>query len=295
MRPRRRRPGEGSRAGRGRAAVLAVALAAGLAGCAGATSVLEDFVPEEQRELIGRVGAAAMPMSAEMEVEIGRSVAGTVVAREPILDDEALQRYVELVGHAVAQQSPRRDEIRFHFAVLDEDEVNAYAAPGGYVFVTRGALEAMESEAELAAVLAHEIAHVDARHVVEEIRRADVFRVVREEADLTGEVLERITGAGSSLLFTGLSRGDEMEADSLGVLYAAATGYRADALVRFLERLETMEADPARAGRLRQLRSTHPATADRIGAVNRILEAHGLRGRGVLLEDRFRERSSSVP
>jgi beta-barrel assembly-enhancing protease len=266
-----------------------------LGGCSGGLGSLEDMLSPERRGALARVGAAAMPMSTEMEVDIGRSVAGTVVAREPILDDEPLQRYVELVGHAVAQQSPRRGELRFHFAVLDEDEVNAYAAPGGYIFITRGSLEVMESEAELAAVLAHEIAHVDGRHVVEEIRRADVYRTVQEEADLGGEVLERITGVGSSLLFTGLSRGDEMEADSLAILYTAATGYRPDALLTFLERLSRMADDPGQAGRLRQLRSTHPPAEDRIEAVGRILTGSGLEGRGLLLEDRFRERTTPSP
>jgi beta-barrel assembly-enhancing protease len=266
-----------------------------LGGCAGGLGSLEDMLSPERREALARVGAAAMPMSTEMEVDIGRSVAGTVVAREPILDDEPLQRYVELVGHAVAQQSPRRGELRFHFAVLDEDEVNAYAAPGGYIFITRGSLEVMESEAELAAVLAHEIAHVDARHVVEEIRRADVYRTVQEEADLGGEVLERITGVGSSLLFTGLSRGDEMEADSLAILYTAGMGYRPDALLTFLERLSRMADDPGQAGRLRQLGSTHPPAEDRIEAVGRILADSGLAGRGLLLEDRFRERTTRSP
>lgn len=272
-----------------------VAGLAALVGCAGGLPSLDDVLSPERRELVGRLGAAAMPMSTEMEVDIGRSVAGTVVAREPILDHDELQRYVELVGHAVAQQSPRRGELRFHFAVLDEDEVNAYAAPGGYIFITRGALEVMESEAELAAVLAHEIAHVDAKHVVEEIRRADAFRVVQEEADLSGEVLERVTGVGSSLLFTGLSRGDEMEADSLAILYAGATGYRPDALVHFLERLQEMEADPARAGRLRQLGSTHPDSGERVEAARRILASSGLGGRGLLLDDRFRERVALSP
>jgi beta-barrel assembly-enhancing protease len=281
--------------GRRSAGILTLLGLVVLVGCAGGLGSLDDMLSPERRQALARIGAAAMPMSTEMEVDIGRSVAGTVVAREPILDEEPLQRYVELVGHAVAQQSPRRGELRFHFAVLDEDEVNAYAAPGGYIFITRGTLEVMESEAELAAVLAHEIAHVDSRHVVEEIRRADVFRTVQDEADLSGEVLERVTGVGSSLLFTGLSRGDEMEADSLAILYTAATGYRPDALLTFLERLSRMADDPGQAGRLRQLGATHPPAGDRIEAVGRILTASGLGGRGLLLDDRFRERTSRSP
>lgn len=239
-------------------------------------------------DALGRMGAAALPISPAKETEIGRGIAATLVGRFHLVDDQSLTQYVNLVGHAVAQQSSRPGEVAFSFGVLDSDDINAFAAPGGYVFITRGALHAMRDEAELAAVLAHEVAHVDARHVVDEIRRADVLGTVRDEAQLEGPILDRIAEVGSSALFTGLSRSDEMEADSLGMLYAAATGYRPGALLGFLERLAG-EYDAEPGGRLRELGATHPAPGERAEALRRQLEAAGLDpDDGASLQERFR-------
>jgi beta-barrel assembly-enhancing protease len=240
------------------------------------------------------LGGAAMPIGVETEREIGLGIAAIVAGRYPILDDAELTRYVTLVGRTVAEQSTRAGEIEFVFGVLDTDEVNAFAAPGGYILVTRGALAAMESEAELAAVLAHEIAHVDEKQVLNEIRRSNVFGAVRSEANLTGPILDQIAGAGAGLLFTGLSRGDELAADSIGLIYTAATGYRADALVGFLARLQQADTTAA-GGRLAELRSTHPALADRIAALRRQAAATGTgAGAGVEARERFRRRVGSA-
>lgn len=244
-----------------------------LAGCGGQLGSLSGLPGAESLQSLARVGASALPISTEAEITIGRTVAGTVVGREPLLQNEELHNYVELVGQLVAEQSVRRGDLVFHFGILDTPEVNAYAAPGGYIFVTLGTLELLESEAELAAILAHEVAHVDARHVVDELRQGDMLRSAREEADLTGPLLDRVAGAGSSLLFTGLSRGDEMEADSLGLLYAAGAGYQPAAFIRALERMEVAEGAPDAGQRFRTLRTTHPPTGDRIEALRRGVEA----------------------
>ena len=174
-----------------------------------------------------------------------------------------------LVGQAVAQQSPRFGEVEFHFGILDTQDVNAFAAPGGYIFITRGALALMQSEAELAAVLAHEVGHVDEKHVIEEIRKGSVLQQARDESQLQGALLDQIADAGSTLLFTGLSREDEMEADSLGILYAGATGYRAAGLLDFLQHLSSQEQ--AGSGGVREWVATHPSTQERIQAVQRQL------------------------
>lgn len=238
-------------------------------------------------ESLSRIGRSALPIGPEKEQEIGFSIAATVAGRYPLVQDEALTRYVNMVGHTVAQQSIRGGEVAFRFGVLDTDEVNAFAAPGGYVLVTRGALELMESEAELAGVLAHEVAHVDETHVLDGIRRSSVFADVRDEADLSGAIVDRLGEVGSGLLFTGLSREDELEADSLGVIYAAATGYSADGLLRFLERLDS---GAAADGALREWTATHPPRSDRAAALHRQLAAGGIdRASGQELAERFRE------
>lgn len=224
----------------------------------------------------GALGAS-FPIGLAKEVEIGRGIAATVAGRWKVLDDPALTTYVAMVGSVVAAQSPRASEVAWKFAVLDTDEVNAFAAPGGYVFVTRGALEVIESEAELAGVLAHEVGHVDQKHVLNQVRKFDMMSRARAEADLDGPLLDLIAGRASSMLFMGLNRGDEQESDSLGVVYAAAAGYRPDGMLAFLRHVQAVErADAPEAQqrpRLRRPRNTHPDTDARVTNMERQIAA----------------------
>jgi predicted Zn-dependent protease len=239
---------------------------------------------------IGRLGAAALPIGPVKEREIGFGIAATVAGRYRVVEDSALQSYVGLVGAAVAEQSVRGAEVGFRFAVLDTEDVNAFAAPGGYIFVTRGALALMESEAELAGVLAHEVAHVDEKHVLDDIRRSDVMATASDEAALTGPLLDRISELGANLLFTGLAREDEVRADSLGVVYASAVGYRPDGMLHFLQHLD--QAARAQEGGMREWVATHPPMSERIEAVQRVLASTGLRpDQGVGGEARFQART----
>jgi len=241
---------------------------------------------------LGRIGQAALPIGPETEREIGFGIAATVAGRYQVARDPGLTRYVNLVGRTVAEQSIRPADVVFHFGVLDTEDVNAFAAPGGYIFVTRGALSLMESEAELAGVLGHEVAHVDETHVLDEIRRSSVFTSVQDEAQLSGPVLDQLSEVGGSLLFTGLSREDEMEADSLGILYATASGYRPDGLIRFLERLDASGAGAP----IREWTATHPSEAERLTALRRQLSASGSDSTsGQDLADRFRRNVPGSP
>ncbi len=263
------------------AAVLATGLATPLAAQGG---------------VLNRLGRAArgaatgsFAIGLDKEREIGRNVAATVIGRWSVSSNAALNDYVNLVGTVVAQQSPRYTEVPFRFAVLETDEVNAFAAPGGYIFVTRGALEMMESEAELAGVLAHEVAHVDQKHVLESMRKGNMLNGARNEADLTGDAMDLVTKQITGVIFTGLARPDEMEADSLGMLYAAAAGYRPDGLLSFVRKLQAGESNERRRGLISDLKATHPAPADRIAALERQAAAAGLSPTsGQLLADRFR-------
>ena len=236
------------------------------------------------------IGASALPIGPEKEGQIGFGIAATVAGRYPLSQDRDLNRYVNLVGQAVAQQSIRYGEVPFRFGVLDTEDVNAFAAPGGYIFVTRGALGLMETEADLAGVLAHEVAHVDQKHVLDEIRRSSVMQSVQEEAQLEGPILDQLAELGGSMLFTGLSREDEMESDSLGVLYATATGYEAAGLVRFLEALveaEQAEGEPSEG--MKEWLATHPSTAERLEKLRAQLERMEIDPHaGAAVEDRFR-------
>ena len=262
------------------APLLVAALLAGT--CASAEA--QDWRDRLRRaaQTAGQVARTLLPISTAKEVEIGRGVAATIAGRYPVSQDESLTAYVNLVGLAVAGEAPRPD-IAYRFAVLETPDVNAFAAPGGYIFITRGSLNLIESEAELAGVLAHEVGHVNRRHVIEQIRKADVMREVRDQAGLTGDMLDRVVGQGANVLFTGLSRDDEMEADSLGVEYAASAGYTPAALAVFVTKLGQHGSE----GPLAELTATHPRPSDRIDRLNRVAGRIG--AGGATLADRFRQ------
>jgi predicted Zn-dependent protease len=222
---------------------------------------------EQALDVAEKVGAAVVPISTEQEIEIGRGIAATVAGHYTLYRDSTLTRYVSLVGNAVAAANPRPDVV-YRFAVLDTDEVNAFAAPGGYVFVTRGALALMEDESMLAGVLAHEVTHVNQRDVIEEIQdRARTELGISEAAeriDITGEeYLEKAIGVGANALFMGLGREDEIEADTIGMRMASDTGYDRAGLERFDELLEESDDDES----LSLLEKTHPDPDDRLDAL----------------------------
>ncbi len=232
---------------------------------------------------VANVARTLLPISTEKEVEIGRGIAATIAGRYPISHDAALTHYVNLVGLTVASVAPRPD-INYHYAVLETPDVNAFAAPGGYIFITRGALRLIHNEAELAGVLAHETGHVNAKHVINQIRKSDTMREVKSQIDIQGGVLDQLVGSGSNMLFMGLSRGDEMEADSLGLEYASAAGYDPGGLAAFIARL----SQHAGEGPLADFNATHPKPDERVERLNAIAQTEGLAG-GVTLADRYRE------
>ena len=234
------------------------------------------------------IARTLLPISTEKEVEIGRGIAATIAGRFPVSTDAALTRYVNLVGLTVASQDPRGDII-YHFAVLETPTVNAYAAPGGYVFVTRGALGLMQNEAELAGVLAHEVGHVNRKHVINQIRKSDTMREVRDQLDLQGATLDRVVGTGANALFMGLSRGDELEADSLGLEYASAAGYDPGGLGAFIARLDQHAGE----GPTAEFFATHPRPGERTERLTTIASRENLPP-GAVLADRFRESVGSA-
>lgn len=214
------------------------------------------------------------------EISFGREIAARVLGREPLYDHAELTRYVSLVGNALAVNSAR-PELQFYFAVLDSEQVNAYSAPGGYVFVTRGALKKMTSEAELAAVLAHEIAHVQQRHIVNALNiRA------REDNTLGAWMAALVGGSGETakvaffqavdkatdLLFVeGFNVRDELDSDRVALVLLANTGYDPGALRSVLQRVEAEAAGTANTSK-----RTHPSSAERMNILNDALQQSGM-------------------
>lgn len=218
-------------------------------------------------------------MSEQQEISLGRKTNQQVLQQYAIYDDRELQEYVQQVGQKLAAKSHRSDLV-YRFTVLDSKEVNAFALPGGYIYITRGLMAYLNSEAELAAVLGHEIGHVTARHAVRQYSAAQMANI--------GATLGAIfipgmnTAAGSQLtqlfgtaLLRGYGRDHELQADELGAEYLARVGYQPQAMldvIRVLKNQEQFEIMAARAeGRepnvYHGLFSTHPDSDTRLQEV----------------------------
>lgn len=230
----------------------------------------------------------------EAEITFGREVASKVLGKFPALKDDALNSYVNKVGKTLAQNS-NRTELNYHFVVLDSDIINAFAAPGGYIFITKGALDQAKDEAELAGILGHEIGHIEKRHYVKRVG-------IRSQKGNADEGLNAILSTGGlsaaqafneavnqtmEILFEkGLqSKKDEYEADEVSVWLLANTGYDPTALKRYFERVKTIHTPATEI-----LEETHPPMEDRIAKLNTIIEQNGLSGlQQAKLQERFNE------
>ena len=195
-------------------------------------------------------GTDIVTMSEAQEIEIGRKTHPQILQQYGRYDDAALQQYVNDVGQRLAAKS-HRPNLQYTFTVLDSDEVNAFALPGGYVYITRGIMSYLNSEAELAAVLGHEIGHVTARHSVRQQAGATAAGVGATLVGiLTGSPdLMNVAGMAGSALISGYGRDMELEADELGAEYLNRIGFEPDAMidvVRLLKNQEMLEVQMAR-------------------------------------------------
>jgi predicted Zn-dependent protease len=216
---------------------------------------------------------ASTGIDEKQEIEIGRDIASTLLGAAPLVPDEALQRYVNHIGRWLASQTERPD-LPWQFGVLDAPQLNAFATPGGYIFVTRGLLARMRSEAELAGVLAHEIVHVLKKHHLAAIQK-------NAQASLAGDALslalrdrnsvvrDKLVAFGTEMYARGLDKSDELQADQLGIVIAARAGYDAYGLPSVLQMLQAM--NPEDSG-LALMFKTHPAPAERLGSIEQTMQ-----------------------
>jgi predicted Zn-dependent protease len=213
------------------------------------------------------------PVDDKGEAEIGSGVAANLLGAAPLVQDEKLQAYVSRLGWWLALQTERAD-LAWRFGVLDSDNVNAFAAPGGYVFVTRGLLLRMRNEAELAGVLAHEMAHVLQRHHLNAIQKNARTGLMADLASLAAgssehaALADKAIGAGTELYARGLDKDDEFEADRMGVVIAARAGYDPYGLPAVLQ---TLEAANAQDSNLALMFKTHPAPQKRLELLDSLM------------------------
>jgi len=226
----------------------------------------------------------------EQQRDLGQSIAIAISNRYPVSKDRKLNEYVNLVGLTVASVSSK-PEMTFTFGVLETSDVGAYSTPGGYVFITRGALALANDESELAGVLAHEVAHVVFNHGIEAVKSgkfrkaADPF--VKQYGQNAGAFAQFVDEGADFIMVKGYSQEQERQADAKAIEYLILANYDPRGFARFLNRLDQQNQSRPQ----NPLMSTHPLTRERVGAVTRQIASYRNIG-GVTLQDRF---AANVP
>ncbi|MDQ1353439.1 MAG: hypothetical protein QG657_3745 [Acidobacteriota bacterium] len=217
-----------------------------------------------------------MLVSESMEIEMGKEIDSGIRQEYGLYHDPRMTDYVVQVGNKLVPYT-HRPKLQYHFAILDTPVENAFAAPGGYIYITRGLLAMINSEAEMATVLAHELGHVNARHSARQITRSILFTlgiVIASELSEDIKKIAPISMIAAELLFLKYSRSDEYQADELAVQYSLKTGYAAGEMVSFFNSLQRLTVSEGGV-RLPNFLSTHPMTPRRIDRIKELLAADG--------------------
>ena len=213
-------------------------------------------------------------ISEGQEISLGAETDKEIRVQYGIYHDPSLEKYVRRVGEELVPHT-HRPHLTYHFSVLDTPVVNAFAVPGGYVYVTRGILVLMNSEAELAAVLGHELGHINARHSVRRMSKLILVQLGLSVGGALSETFAKISGVASlsiQLLFLKYSRDDEREADRLGVEYSRKSGFNPGKMVDFFASLQRL-GDLSKGASLPGFLSTHPLNQERIQNAKGMLTA----------------------
>jgi predicted Zn-dependent protease len=230
--------------------------------------------PKKNPDQIGNrdVGKGVNFYSLEKEIALGKGLAQEVEKQAKIINDPVIAEYVNRVGQNLVRNSDAK--VPFTIKVIDSEEVNAFALPGGFFFVNSGLILKSESEAELAGVMAHEIAHVAARHGTRQATRGEIAQVgmipLIFMGGWTGYGIYQAASVLVPVGFLKFSRGFESEADMLGLEYMYKAGYDPTAFVDFFEKIETLEK--TKPGTMAKVFSTHPMTDDRIRAAQKNIQ-----------------------
>ncbi|MDZ7779405.1 MAG: M48 family metalloprotease [Gemmatimonadota bacterium] len=226
------------------------------------------------------------------EIEMGREADPQIRAQMGLVENEALQSYVSDMGLRLASVSERPD-LPWTFHVVDEPGVNAFALPGGFIYVTRGILAHFDSEAELAGVLGHEIGHVTARHSVSQMSRQQLQQIGLGVGMVLSEDVRQLGGllsAGMQLINLRYSRGDETQSDELGLRYVSLVGYDPTAMIGVFEMLAQAGGSGQEEGRIPEWQLTHPYPENRADNIRARIAEEGLDRSGTVARDAYLDR-----
>jgi predicted Zn-dependent protease len=221
---------------------------------------------------INKGGIGLMKMSLEQEIALGRGAAKELESAVTLVTDPVITEYVNRVGQNIVRNSDAK--VPFTIKVIDSEEINAVSLPGGFFYVNTGLILAADEEAELAGVMAHEIAHVTARHAAEQQQKASLLNIASIPlmifgGGIPGMIIQQAAQIGVPLTFLAFSRGAEEEADWLGLQYMYLAGYDPGASVSFFEKLQARESAKRKVS---GLFSTHPPTEARVTETKKNIE-----------------------
>ena len=208
------------------------------------------------------------------ERDIGAKMAAQIRAEKKIYSDPVVNDYVNRTGQNIARLSDRPN-LQYQFAVIEDKSLNAFALPGGYVYVHTGLLRELDSQAQLAGVLGHEISHIVARHSVKLLQEGLGLQILSSLVfGGSSQVTQTAVNVGLALVLKGYSRGAEEEADSYGTIYMARAGYNPEGMAQVMDKLA--RASGSGEGFWENLASDHPPAAKRAAAVRAEIKAKGL-------------------
>lgn len=216
---------------------------------------------------------ASNRLSTEQEIQIGQQMAVQVEQQAKVLNNPAIQAYVQEIGQRLAAQSPRKD-VPYRFTVIDDPKaVNAFALPGGHMYVFTGLMRLAENEAELASVMAHEIAHVAGHHHGEQLTREYNAQVITslllgKSPGAAAQIAAQLVGQG---VFARFSRDNEAEADRMGMDMMFRAGYQPVAMLTFMNKMVTLDRQQGGGGQLFAIFSSHPPTQERFARLQALL------------------------
>lgn len=220
------------------------------------------------KDIIGGAIEATEEWSPEQERQLGQEMAAQLLGAKPLYKNDLAQKYVNQIGYWIAMQT-EAPQLPWRFGIIDTPNLNAFAAPGGYIFITRGLLLNIKNESELAGVLAHEIGHVLKKHHVQAMKKQGLAKMVKGAVEAKTNMGNdpAISNLAKNLYTSGLDKNDEYEADRIGVVLAARAGYSAYGLPSVLQMYAASSNDAA----LELLFATHPSPEDRLNKLDALM------------------------